>query len=97
MDNKELVIRLIREELRNKRLMFSLEDLGFDCTVYTLNVSPIILDLMGFKHIPDELSEKYCTLIENALAETTFWNLEAMLDKWPKNIYMELLKIKSPD
>ena len=74
----------------------SLEDIGFDCIVYTINVSPIILELMGFPTIPDELSGCYGELIEKALKEMTFWNLEKMLDKWPKIIYRELLAIK-PD
>jgi tRNA(His) 5'-end guanylyltransferase len=96
MENKELAIHLLREEVRNKRLMHSLEELGFDCTVFTLNVGSVILKLIGFDHIPDELSSRYCDLVEKALEETTFWNLEKMLEKWPKIIYKELLEIK-PD
>ncbi len=95
MENKELAIHLLREEVRNKRLMHSLEELGFDCTVFTLNVSSLILKLMGFEHIPDTLANRYCELIEKALEETTFWNLEKMLDKWPKIIYKELLETKN--
>lgn len=95
MENKELAIHLLREEVRNKRLMHSLEELGFDCTVFTLNVSSLILKLMGFEHIPDTLANRYCELIEKALEETTFWNLEKMLDKWPKIIYKELLETKT--
>jgi hypothetical protein len=92
MENKKLVIHLIREDLRNKRLMHSLEDLGFDCTSFTLNVSHIILKLIGFQQISDELSERYCELIEKALEETTFWNLDEMLDKWSLYIYAKLLE-----
>jgi len=42
MNTEKLIIHLIREELRNKRLMHSLEDLGFDCFFFILNISQII-------------------------------------------------------
>jgi len=92
MNNKELVIHLIREELRNKRLMHSLEFLGFDCSFFTLNISHVILELSGFQERPDELYVWYFELIEKALEEITFWNLDEMLDKWSKNLYIELLE-----
>ena len=92
MNTKELIIHLIREELRNKRLMHSLEYLGFDCSFFTLNISHVILELAGFQERPDELYEWYFALIDNALEETTFWNLDEMLDKWSVRIYVELLE-----
>lgn len=93
MSNEELVIRLIREELRCKKLTFSLENLGFECIVYTINISPVILELIGFQKISDELSDFYNELIEKALEETNYWNIEKMLEKWPLLIYIELQKL----
>jgi len=92
MNNKELVIHLIREELRNKRLMDSLEDLGFDCSFFTLNISGVILELSGFHEKSDELYEWYFGLIEKALEKITFWNLDEMLNKWSQHLYIELLE-----
>ncbi len=92
MNTRDLVIHLIKEELRNKRLMHSLEELGFDCSFFTLNISQVILELAGFKERTDELYHWYFDLIENALEEITFWNLHEMLDKWSMNIYVELLE-----
>ena len=97
MNNKELVIHLIREELRNKCLMYSLENLGFDCSSFTLNISQQILDLLGFQDKPDELYQWYFKLIDKALEETTFWNLDEMMDKWSSNIYIELLEMRLKD
>jgi len=94
MNNKELVVHLIREELRNKCLMYSLRDLGFDCSSYTLNISQEILDLVGFQEKSDELYQWYFKLIDKALVEITFWNLEEMMDKWSLNIYIELLELR---
>jgi hypothetical protein len=94
MNYKDLTIHLIREELRNKRLMHSLEDLGFDCSFFTLNISQQILELTGFDKRPDELYNFYFEWIEKALKEITFWNLDEMLDKWSLKIYVELLEIR---
>lgn len=91
MNNKELVVHLIREELRNKCLMYSLEDLGFDCTSYTLSISEEILTLAGFTEKSDELYQWYFNLIDKALEEITFSNLDEMMIKWSLNIYIELL------
>ncbi len=92
MNTKELIIRLIKEELRNKRLMHSLEELGFDCTFFTLNISRVVLELAGFSAITDEMQDWYFQQIEKALVEITFWNLNEKLDKWALTIYVELLE-----
>jgi len=92
MNTKELIIRLIKEELRNKRLMHSLEELGFDCTFFTLNISRVVLELAGFNEITDEMQDWYFQQIEKALVEITFWNLNEKLDKWVLTIYVELLE-----
>ena len=76
MNTQEFIIHLIREELRNKRLMHPLEYLGFDCSFFTLNISHAILELAGFNERPDELYEWYFSLIDKALEETSFWNLD---------------------
>jgi hypothetical protein len=94
MKNKDLVIHLIREELRNKRFMFSLEELGFDCSFFTFNISHVILELAGFDKRTDELFVWYFKLIDKAMEEITFWNLREMLDKWSVYIYIELLEMQ---
>jgi len=92
--NKKLVIHLIREELRNKFLMNTLRRLGFDCTSYTLIISEQILTFAGFSEKPDNLYQWYFQIIDKAVEEITFLNLDEMLDKWSVNIYIELLEAK---
>lgn len=87
MNPQDLVIHLIREELRNKLLMFSLENLGFDCSHYMLNVSGVILELVGFQERSDELYDWYCKWIEKALEEITFWNMDETIGKWTTEIW----------
>lgn len=87
---KSLVIHLIREQIRNQVLILALEKLGFDCTIYTLNISEIILTLVGFKNKTDELYLRYFALIEKAVAETDYCNMDEKLREWSEIIYSEL-------
>lgn len=91
MNNKELITHLIGEQIRNMYLVQSLENLGFDCSSYTLSISQEILELAGFQEIPDELYQWYFNLIDKALEEIRFLNLDEMMYKWSLNIYIELL------
>jgi hypothetical protein len=72
-------------------LMHSLENLGFDCSAYTLSISQEILELAGFHEKPDQLYQWYFNLIDKALEEITFINLDEMMIKWSLNIYNELM------
>ncbi len=94
MGRKELILILIREELRNRRFVISFEEMGFDCSVYALNISHVILDLAGFTERTEELYEWYFNQADTALKEMTFWNLPEMLDKWPAIIYHKLKERK---
>ena len=94
MKNEELVIHLIHEELRNLRFMMSFEDIGFDCSFFTINIGHVILELVGFEEINDELFDWYYGLIKKALEEITFGNLNEMLKKWSKKLHKELLDKK---
>ena len=95
MNTKDIILHLIKEELRNKRLMFSLEDLGIDCSFYTLDISNTILSLAGFREVTDPMYEWYFGLVSKALEGITFRNLEQSLQNWPMVIYNELIKKKN--
>ncbi len=88
--NKSLATHLIQEQIRNQVLILALEKLGFDCTVYTLNISEIILTLVGFRNKTDELYQRYFTLIEKAVEETDYCNMDEKLREWSEIIYSEL-------
>jgi hypothetical protein len=88
--NKELTIHLIQEQIRNQVLILTLEKLGFDCTIYTLNISEIILTFMGFRNITDDLYQQYFKLIERAVEETDYCNMDEKLREWSELIYSEM-------
>jgi len=88
--NKELIIHLIQEQIRNQVLILALEKLGFDCTIYSLNISEIILTFMGFRNKPDELYQRYFKMIERAVEETDYCNMDEKLREWSELIYSEM-------
>ena len=95
MKTKQLIIHLIGEQIRNQVLIIAFENLGSDCTSYTLNISEVVLTLVGFDEKTDTLFKQYFELLENAAKETTYLNLDEMLNKWSITIYSKLIEIKS--
>ena len=93
MDNQKLAIHLIGEQIKNQVLMTALENLGFDCSTYTLNISEIILSLIGFDEKSDSLYQQYFEMIENALKDISYYNMDEMMMKWSKVIYFDLKEI----
>jgi len=91
---KNLIIHLIGEQIKNQVLILALENIGFDCTNYTLNISEEILSLVGFSEKSDDLFQRYFELLENAVKETTYLNMDEMLRKWSGVIFRELQEIK---
>jgi hypothetical protein len=90
MNKQKLAIHLIQEQIRNHVLMLALEKLGFDCTIYTLNISETVLTLMGFKNKTDDLYQRYFELVEKAAGETDYCNMDEKLREWSVVIYSEL-------
>jgi hypothetical protein len=90
MKTKHIIIHLIGEQIRNQILITSLENLGFDCTTYTLNISETILSLLGYKHKTDKLYRRYFDLIEKAVKETDYCNIDEKLREWSEIIYNEI-------
>ncbi len=88
--NKSLATHLIQEQIRNQVFILALEKLGFDCTIYTLNISEIILTLMEFRNKTDDLYQRYFTLIEKAVEETDYCNMDEKIQKWSELIYSEM-------
>lgn len=95
MKTKHLMIHLIGEQIRNQALILAFENLGFDCTSYTLNISEVILTLAGFNEKSDTLYKQYFGLLENAVKETTYLDMDEKLGKWSNIIYSKLIEIKS--
>lgn len=94
MDHKKLSIRLIREQIRNQLLISALENLGFDCNVYALNISEEILLLAGFQQISDSLYQEYFDMIDKALEKIDYSNFDEKSVEFAETIYCTLQEIK---
>ena len=90
MNNQELAIHLIQEQIRNQVLILALEKLGFDCTIYSLNISEMILTFMGFSNKTDDIYQRYSELVEKAVEETNYCNMDEKLREWSELIYSEM-------
>lgn len=97
MKTKHLIIHLIGEQIKNQVLILGFEKLGFDSTMYTLNISETILTLIGFDGKSDTLYKQYFELLDDAVKETTYLNMDEMLSKWSNIIYNKLIEMKSDD
>ena len=64
--------------------------MGFDCSMYAMNISCKIIQLAGYADLNDELLEWYHELIDEALKEINVWNLEEMIRKCAEMIYLQL-------
>lgn len=84
--SKEFTIRLITEDLRNSRLLNSLERLGISVDhEHYLNIFPLVMESMGIQldDTSDEYSEKY----HHWLEQPSWSSLESMA----KSVYDDLL------
>lgn len=66
LDNKNLIISLIKDDLINTKLISGLENLGIDAGLYLLGISDAIFVLMGIADDKEgeELFEYYLNLRE---------------------------------
>lgn len=94
MQNKPIIIQLIWEDIRNKHAVQCLKYLGLDSSIFTINFSNIILQLLELRERPDELYKKYVEMIDNAVGEITFKNFSEKTGHWSVKIYTELLEMK---
>lgn len=61
IESKELIISLIKDDLRNMRLTYGLSELGLIAEKYSLQLNRTILLLMGFdkEQLDDDIYDKY--------------------------------------
>ena len=100
MENKELILSLIKSDIINNKLLTGLEAMGLDAiSNYMLDLDDRIFELIGFditeRNRRDEVFEKYIAIVDKA-AELEISKLreKETLGAIIENIYNELLKYK---
>ena len=93
--NKKLLISLIKNDLKNTRLVTGLAELGLDSGKYYLSLSEAIFILMGLEKEEQEeqLRETYSDLLGSACAIDIFRDTEKY-DALADQIYMKLLQAR---
>jgi len=93
-ESKSLIIRLIKEDLKNYRLVKGLNALGLTSSEYLLDIAYVVFRLMGFEEgqIDDDLHQLYVLLTNNL--EIDELGDPDLLDQFSVNIFAKLLAEK---
>lgn len=91
MENRELIISLIKDDLRNTKLVNGLNRIGLKAEDYYLHLSDTIFNLMGFKDNPqtDALIEFYYEY-SNKVEECDFSLNSTQLDEMAEEVFERL-------
>lgn len=91
MDQKNLILSLIKDDLIHVKLIYSFEKLGFYSDCYCLHLSSTVFELMGFKSSKesDEVFDRYLELSEKVVDIDITESNESM-EKLALEIYDEL-------
>jgi hypothetical protein len=87
----ELILHLLKAEIKNRKLLTGLINLGFDTTPYTIDFSQIVLSIIGFEKLSEELYQYYYELLDQYCEKINIWKFGEELNDVALNIYSELL------
>jgi hypothetical protein len=90
----ELILYLIKVEIKNRKLLNGLNDLGFDTTPYTIDFSQIVLSIIGFEKLSEEMLNFYNELMDRYIENVDIWNFGEELNDVTFSIYSDLLMRK---
>jgi len=87
---QEVVVFLIKAELKNRKFSEQLEQVGFDPTFAALDLGTVVLQLMGFRERSDETYEWYQKRIEDYLPKLTLRDDDEALNFLAIELFKEL-------
>jgi hypothetical protein len=90
-DSKEIILRLIKADFCNNKLIFGLENAGMELKDFHGDLDIVILFLMGFdlKNREDELHDFYYEKMKSLL-EVEVKNFREHLNRLAEEMYEEL-------
>jgi hypothetical protein len=89
MEQRELIVSLIRDDLINSKLVYGLGDIGLNADEYLLHLSDTVFQLMGLDNT-DELTEQYIQFT-CPIKEIDIFDRNGTLEKFATEIYNKLL------
>ena len=51
---QDLILFLIKKELQGTKFVYELDKIGFDCSIFSIDLGAVILSLLGFRNRTDE-------------------------------------------
>lgn len=94
INEKNLIISLIKDNLVSTRLISGLAALGLDPVYYDLHLSTTIFNLIGIREDDDELFEEYLELCKQVI-QLDIFEYPELLDSSAHGIYNRLISKSS--
>lgn len=89
----ELILFILKEDLKNTKLFNGLESAGLTDCFYRADFAALVLGYMGFDEVPDDLQEFYADLISRYSEKIEPDNRVIM--EYALDVYNEILVEKS--
>lgn len=88
---KNLILLLLKEDLRIQRLLLGLEELGFQADFYGSELFPIAIDLMELSSGQRKKAyELYFHFLEENLLPVNYYDLPEALKQLSKDLYRRI-------
>ncbi len=72
--NQDLILFLIKKELQGTKFINELDKIGFDSSLFCIDLGKVILSLMGFQNRSDEMWEWYDQTLDSYLPKVNLWD-----------------------
>ncbi len=87
--SQDLILFLIKKELQGTKFINELDKIGFDSSVFCIDLGEVILSLMGFQNRTDELWAWYDKTLDSYASKVDLWN-NSTTRELTLNFYLEL-------
>ena len=96
MNKKELIIKLIKDDLINNKLIEGLNELGLEASHYHLYLSEVILEMIGFQIDNTNFEQVYqCySKLASRVNAIDIRKQNGQMDELAEKVYEELFKLK---
>lgn len=72
--NQDLILFLLKKELQGTKFINELDKVGFDSSLFCIDLGEVILSLMGFGNRTGELWEWYDKTLDSYASKVDLWN-----------------------
>jgi hypothetical protein len=95
LSRSDIVLYLIKAELKNRKFIKGLENLGLNPELWSLDFSGMILKLVGFGARTDDVFDSYSRLLDQYVEDLQLKDDTGNVDDLAAGFYSDLLSEKS--